>query len=104
VVEDYAESSASTRAFYDDRNHQQAGDPAKLGTALVTLASEERPPIRYAAGSDAVGFIADKATALREELERWLELSVSTDLVPEAAWCRAALRRCPITVRDCALC
>ncbi len=85
AIGDYAASSSATRASYDDHNHRQAGDPAKLGAAPVTLVSEERPPLRYAAGSDAVEMITGKATALRDELERWRELSVSTDGALEAA-------------------
>jgi hypothetical protein len=52
---------------------------------MVTLASVEDPPLRWAAGSDAVEVIAGKAAALKEELERWRELSVSTNIVPQEA-------------------
>jgi NAD(P)-dependent dehydrogenase (short-subunit alcohol dehydrogenase family) len=79
VVEDYAQSSAENRAAYDAYSHQQAGDPAKLGAALVKLASEERPPLRYAAGSDAVERITQKLMAMQSEMDQWRELSVSTD-------------------------
>jgi len=82
-IEDYVRSSAETRAAYEAHNHQQAGDPAKLGAALVTLASMEKPPLHYAAGSDAVEVILGKITTMRNEIKRWRELSVSTDLVVE---------------------
>ena len=35
-------------------NGQQGGDPAKLADALVQLASQDEPPLRLAAGADAV--------------------------------------------------
>ena len=82
-IEDYVRSSAETRAAYDAHNRQQAGDPAKLGAALVTLVSTEKPPLHYAAGSNAVEGILGKITTMRNEIERWRELSVSTDLVVE---------------------
>jgi hypothetical protein len=82
-IEDYVRSSAETRAAYDAHNRQQAGDPATLGATLVTLASTEKPPLHYAAGSDAVEVILGKITTMRNEIERWRELSVSTDLVVE---------------------
>ena len=85
AVEDYAARSSALRADWNERNHQQAGDPAKLAEAVVMLASLEHPPLRWAAGSDAVEVIAGKAAALTENLERWRELSVSTDIVPQAA-------------------
>jgi NAD(P)-dependent dehydrogenase (short-subunit alcohol dehydrogenase family) len=81
VIEDYARSSAEAKASYDSHNHQQAGDPAKLGASLVRLASMEKPPLRYVAGSDAVEWILGKETAMRNEIEQWRELSVSTDAV-----------------------
>jgi len=76
---DYAETSAQLRAFWDSRNHAQAGDPAKLGQALVKLADSDQPPLRYAAGSDAVAMIDDKIDRLRAELHAWRTLSETTD-------------------------
>ena len=35
-------------------NGQQGGDPAKLAEALIQLASQDEPPLRFAAGADAV--------------------------------------------------
>jgi NAD(P)-dependent dehydrogenase (short-subunit alcohol dehydrogenase family) len=80
VVRDYAEASAQRRAGFDERSHQQAGDPAKLGAVMVDLASREKPPLRFAAGSDAVEIIAAKIERLGAELETWRPLSIATDL------------------------
>ena len=41
-IEEYAAWSADTRAALDARNHQQLGDPAKLGAAMLTLIEAER--------------------------------------------------------------
>ena len=76
---DYAELSGRLRAFYAQRNGQQAGDPGKLAAALVRLAGEAAPPLRYAAGSDAVAITETKLESVRAELEKWRPLSVSTD-------------------------
>ncbi len=78
-IEDYAEVSAQMKAFWDARNHAQAGDPAKLGRALVDLANRADPPLRFAAGSDAVAMISGKIASLRAELDAWSDLSVTTD-------------------------
>jgi len=78
-IEDYAEVSARMKAFWDARNHAQAGDPAKLGRVLVDLANRVDPPLRFAAGSDAVAMISDKIASLRAELDAWSDLSVTTD-------------------------
>jgi len=77
-IADYAEASAAVRAFYDARSHNQAGDPAKLGQALITLANAENPPVRWSAGTDAVGVVEMKSASLKAELDAWRDLSAST--------------------------
>jgi NAD(P)-dependent dehydrogenase (short-subunit alcohol dehydrogenase family) len=78
-VDDYAAQAAELRARYDSYNHQQSGDPAKLASALVTLAAHDDPPLRYAAGSDAYQGISAKLNGLRASFEEWRDLSVSVD-------------------------
>jgi NAD(P)-dependent dehydrogenase (short-subunit alcohol dehydrogenase family) len=78
-IADYAEASAAIRAFYDARSHNQAGDPAKLGEALVTLANAANPPVRWSAGTDAIAVVEGKAAGLKAELDAWRDLSASTD-------------------------
>ncbi|MBC8072966.1 MAG: SDR family NAD(P)-dependent oxidoreductase, partial [Deltaproteobacteria bacterium] len=79
AVEGYGEHSAAMRRVYEEKNHAQDGDAAKLAVALVQLADAKQPPLRWAAGSDAVAFIAGKLETARGELEQWRALSVSTD-------------------------
>jgi hypothetical protein len=57
---------------------QQAGDPAKIGRALVTLADHEQPPLRF--GADAVAVVEQKAADLKEQVEAHRELSMSLAL------------------------
>ncbi|WP_332639065.1 oxidoreductase [Brevundimonas sp.] len=78
-VADYAEVTAALKTFYDGRNQNQAGDPAKLARALVTLAETPEPPVRWAAGSDAVAMVSGKLAGMQAELDAWRDLSVSTD-------------------------
>jgi hypothetical protein len=42
------------KASVEARNHRQIGNPALVGGALIVLAEEAKPPLRYVAGSDAV--------------------------------------------------
>lgn len=79
AIPDYAEAAAALKTFYDGRNHNQAGDPAKLGQALVVLAEAPEPPVRWAAGTDAIGMVQGKIDSLQAELNAWRELSASTD-------------------------
>ena len=78
-VADYAALSAETRATYDGHNHRQGGDPARLGAALVELAALQDPPLRYAAGADALDAILGSLAERQEELRRWHRLSLATD-------------------------
>jgi len=66
-------------AVFAARNHQQAGDPDKLGEALVRLVEDPEPPLRLVAGADALTVVEDKLKAVAGEVERWRALSVSTD-------------------------
>lgn len=79
AVADYAEAAAALKGFYDARSRNQAGDPAKLGQALVTLADAPRQPVRWAAGTDAVGMIEAKLASMKAELDAWRDLSLGTD-------------------------
>ena len=79
AIADYAQVAADLKAFYDARSRNQAGDPLRLGQALVTLADAERPPVRWCAGTDALGMVQAKIDSLQGELDAWRELSASTD-------------------------
>lgn len=84
-IADYAEYGAQTKGFYGSQNHAQAGDPAKLGAALVHLSREAEPPLRLAMGSDAVEFLGQAYEARQAELSKWADLSKSTDFDATAA-------------------
>jgi hypothetical protein len=53
-VADYAERTEQTVTAWKSINGQQGGDPAKLADALVHLAAQDEPPLRFSAGADAV--------------------------------------------------
>jgi NAD(P)-dependent dehydrogenase (short-subunit alcohol dehydrogenase family) len=74
-IEDYAERTEQTVAVWKSMNGQQGGDPAKLANALVQLASQDEPPLRFAAGADAVGVVEKKAKDLLAQADAHRELS-----------------------------
>ena len=76
-IEDYADRTAATIPGWRSMNGQQAGDPAKLGTALVTIAGQDQPPLRWVAGADAVGVIEQKARDVLAQIDAHRELSSS---------------------------
>ncbi len=78
-IADYAEASAALKTFYDGRSRNQAGDPAKLGQALVTLVNAAQQPPRWAAGSDGAQMVPRPIDSLQTELNAWKDLTLSTD-------------------------
>ena len=60
---------------------QQGGDPAKLAAALVQLAALDKPPLRFAAGADAVETLELKARTLLAQADAYRELSSGLGLI-----------------------
>jgi NAD(P)-dependent dehydrogenase (short-subunit alcohol dehydrogenase family) len=83
-IVDYAAATAAFEAFHDQMNRHQIGDPDKLGKLMLQLADMPEPPLRFAAGSDAVHYIGAKIDALRRGLDGSRALSNSTDYPTQA--------------------
>jgi NAD(P)-dependent dehydrogenase (short-subunit alcohol dehydrogenase family) len=74
-IEDYAERTEQTVAVWKGMNGQQGGDPAKLANALVQLLGQDEPPLRFAAGADAIATVEQKAKDLLAQADAYRELS-----------------------------
>ena len=76
-IEDYAERTEQTITAWKAMNGQQGGDPAKLADALVYLADQPEPPLRFAAGADSVELFEAKARTLLAQANAHRALSSS---------------------------
>jgi hypothetical protein len=76
-IDDYAERTDATVAGWKSMDGQQGGDPAKLADAVVRLAGQDEPPLRFPAGADAVATFEQKATSLLAQANAYRELSSS---------------------------
>jgi NAD(P)-dependent dehydrogenase (short-subunit alcohol dehydrogenase family) len=76
-IDDYAERTRETVAAWNGMNGKQGGDPARLAAALVQLAALAEPPVRFAAGADAVQAFEAKANALLAQAAAHRGLSAS---------------------------
>ena len=76
---EYDEVVGAAARWQREYNGRQPGDPARAAQAILDIAAMERPPFRLPLGSDAVKFIEQADVNKLEELQRWRELSVSTD-------------------------
>jgi NAD(P)-dependent dehydrogenase (short-subunit alcohol dehydrogenase family) len=74
-IDDYAERTEQTVAVWNSMNGQQGGDPAKLANALVQLLGQDEPPLRFAAGADAIATVEQKAKDLLAQADAYRELS-----------------------------
>src|SRR5580765_7971373 len=76
-IEDYAERTAKARPAWESMSGKQTNDPAKLAKALIAVVDQERPPLRFVAGADAVETIEQKAGELLAQVDAYRELSSS---------------------------
>jgi NAD(P)-dependent dehydrogenase (short-subunit alcohol dehydrogenase family) len=86
-IDDYAERDAAQREWWTAQNGQQAGDPAKLAQALLTIAGQGQPPLRFMAGADSIELAEQKVAALQQQIDAFRDLSASLaldDLQPAA--------------------
>lgn len=74
-IDDYAERSEQTVAAWKGMDGPQGGDPSKLADALVQLASQDEPPMRFVAGADAMATVDQKAKDLMAQADAYSALS-----------------------------
>jgi NAD(P)-dependent dehydrogenase (short-subunit alcohol dehydrogenase family) len=76
-IDDYAEKTRATVAAWKGMHGKQGGDPAKLAKALIQVAGNAAPPLRWPAGADAVEAVEQKARVLLAQANAHRELSSS---------------------------
>lgn len=69
-IDDYAPTIEAWKSM----NGRQAGDPAKLAQALLTIAGQDEPPLRFVAGADASEAVEAKAQELLAQARASREL------------------------------
>jgi NAD(P)-dependent dehydrogenase (short-subunit alcohol dehydrogenase family) len=83
-IDDYTDRNAAQREFWESQNGQQQGDPAKLAQALLTLAAEPQPPLRFIAGADAVVQAEQKLAERQQQIDAHRDLSTSLAIDDQA--------------------
>ena len=76
-IDDYGERRAQQIEFWKSQNGKQGGDPEKLARALVTIASQEKPPARFVAGADSIESTEEKIAELQKQITAHRALSTS---------------------------
>ncbi|HEY2023662.1 oxidoreductase [Paraburkholderia sp.] len=78
-IADYDESFDPIREAREEKNGKQLGDPRKAARAMLTAIAAENPPVHLLLGSDALGLVRRKLSALEDEIRQWESVTVSTD-------------------------
>jgi len=77
TIDDYTERSNKSRTMFESVNGNQPGDPAKLAKALLIIANEKEPPLRWIAGVDAIAGAEQKVAELQQQINTYRDLSIS---------------------------
>jgi NAD(P)-dependent dehydrogenase (short-subunit alcohol dehydrogenase family) len=78
-IADYDALFDPIRKAREDKSGKQQGDPRKAARAMLDVIAAERPPAHLLLGSDALGLVRDKLSALAHEIGAWEAVTVSTD-------------------------
>ncbi len=79
-IEDYANRTAATIPGWRSMNGRQTGDPPKLSAGVVSIAGQDRPPLRSVAGADAVADIEPKSRDVPAQLGWHLPYGITNGL------------------------
>jgi NAD(P)-dependent dehydrogenase (short-subunit alcohol dehydrogenase family) len=78
-IKAYAPSVGVIRGHMERMDGQQPGDPRKGAAAILKIAELADPPLRLPLGNDAMAVLRHSYKTSAEELERWSDITQSTD-------------------------
>ena len=78
AISEYQDAKASQDAHQKDINGNQQGDPVRASEVLISVATEQNPPLHLFLGQDAYDAAKIKIEAVENDLANWEELGTST--------------------------
>jgi NAD(P)-dependent dehydrogenase (short-subunit alcohol dehydrogenase family) len=81
----YAGNIGRITAAFDANDGKQIGDPDRGAQAIIAAVKADNPPLHLLLGSDALRRAREKLDAVIEEIDRWEDLTRSTDFPAAAA-------------------
>lgn len=85
AIADYDTLMDPIRARREAVSGHQAGDPARLAAAIMTLVASQDPPAHLLLGSDALRLVTEKIVDLQAEFSLWRSVTESTDFPVQGA-------------------
>lgn len=77
-IADYDALFDPIRQARQSKSGKQLGDPDKLATAVLDLIESDAPPPQLLLGSDALGLVSNRIERLKQEIETWKAVTIST--------------------------
>ncbi|MFL9946123.1 oxidoreductase [Paraburkholderia agricolaris] len=78
-IADYDAIFDPIRTAREEKSGKQLGDPQKAARAMLAAIAADFPPTHLLLGSDALGLVRGKLSALENEIRDWESVTVSTD-------------------------
>lgn len=78
-IPDYDDVFDPVRQAREQKSGKQLGDPRKAARAMLAAIAADSPPVHLLLGSDALGLVRGKLSALEDEIRGWEAVTVSTD-------------------------
>ncbi|AJZ62476.1 short chain dehydrogenase family protein [Paraburkholderia fungorum] len=78
-IADYDAIFDPIRTAREEKSGKQLGDPQKAARAMLAAIAADCPPTHLLLGSDALGLVRGKLSALENEIRDWESVTVSTD-------------------------
>lgn len=78
-IPDYDALFEPVRQARKEKSGKQPGDPVKAARAMLAIMESQNPPTHLLLGSDALNLVREKLAALGKEIDRWEEVTRSTD-------------------------
>lgn len=78
-VEGYEKSVDQRTAYFKSGDFVPVGDPVKAANVMLDLVEEKDLPVHLVLGSESVAMIQHADDLRKEEFEKWMPVSLSTD-------------------------
>jgi NAD(P)-dependent dehydrogenase (short-subunit alcohol dehydrogenase family) len=78
-IPDYDSLFDPIRKGREEKSGRQLGDPVKAARAMLSVIENDEPPSHLLLGSDALGLVREKLSALSAEFDVWETVTRSTD-------------------------
>ncbi len=75
----YEQTSGKMRAYFQDMDGKQAGDPKKGVAAIVKAVESENPPLHLLLGASTIPRLKGKIDAVLKDVAAWEETTVGAD-------------------------